>query len=338
VRGALFGLGFAACVALLTTSLLTLWAWPRLIKPAIAALLLSAALGAHFMGAYGVVIDTNMITNVLQTHPGEVRDLLSLPMLWTVLLLAVLPLWVVWRLPVQRLSFGAQAGRNLLAGTAALTVLAVLVIAFFADFSTTMRNHRSMRYLINPVNSLYALVDLAHQSQAQPSGPPVVIGSDAHLLPRPPGTKPPLLVLVVGETARADHFSLNGYARPTNPELAALDVLSFRNVMSCGTNTAASLPCMFSHLGKVGFESRQHEYENLLDVAQRAGLAVLWLDNQAGCKGVCARVPNAQARLPAPGAGALPAHLCEGRPRPRRVAGHAPHGQPRPSLFQAQPR
>jgi lipid A ethanolaminephosphotransferase len=52
---------------------------------------------------------------------------------------------------------------------------------------------------------------------------------------------------------------------------------------------------MFSPLGKQGYESRKDDYENLVDVLQAAGLAVLWLDNQAGCKDVCTRIPNASA-------------------------------------------
>ena len=46
--------------------------------------------------------------------------------------------------------------------------------------------------------------------------------------------RPPLFVVVVGETARADHFSLNGYDRDTNPELAARKVLSWHNVQFPG--------------------------------------------------------------------------------------------------------
>jgi lipid A ethanolaminephosphotransferase len=49
---------------------------------------------------------------------------------------------------------------------------------------------------------------------------------------------------------------------------------------------------MFSPWGKEKFEERSGPTENLLDVLQRAGLAVLWLDNQSGCKGVCDRIPN----------------------------------------------
>ena len=312
VRGALFIAGFGLMIAALMTALLALLAWRATIKPAIAVLLVAAALGAHFMGAYGVVIDTTMMVNVLQTDPREVRDLLNLRLLGSLLLLAGVPMLMLWRMRVRRLGVWAQAGRNALGLVAALLVLAALLFALFADLSATMRNHRSMRYLINPVNSLYALVDLAARSNANPGGPPLPIGADAHILPRAAGAKPPLLVLVIGETARADHFSLNGYARPTNPELAAQGVLSFRNVTSCGTNTAASLPCMFSHLGRAGFESRERDHENLLDLVQHAGMAVLWIDNQAGCKGLCERVPNANARDAAAGTPALPSALCDG--------------------------
>ena len=69
---------------------------------------------------------------------------------------------------------------------------------------------------------------------------------------------------------------------------------------SCGTDTRDSVPCMFSPLGKAAFEKRKAEHENLLDLLQAAGLAVLWLDNQSGCKDVCNRVPTATtADLPA---------------------------------------
>jgi lipid A ethanolaminephosphotransferase len=101
-----------------------------------------------------------------------------------------------------------------------------------------------------------------------------------------------LFVLVLGETARSKNFSLNGYERLTNPLLAKENVVSFSQVTSCGTSTAESVPCMFSHLGREGFAKRQHESENLLDVLQRAGYAVLWMDNQSGCKDQCDRIAN----------------------------------------------
>ncbi|HEY9067759.1 MAG TPA: phosphoethanolamine--lipid A transferase [Burkholderiaceae bacterium] len=318
-RGGLFMIGFALMITALTGALLVLFAWRPVIKAAIAFVLVSAAIGAHFMSTYGVVIDPTMMTNVLQTDPREVRDLLSWRMLAYVGVLAALPIALLWRVPLRSLAFTAQAVRNLAAFIAAWLVLGALVFALFADLSATMRNHRSLRYLINPLTSYFSLGVVAVESNRKPAGPPVAIGRDAKIAPRAAGTLPPLLLLVIGETARADHFALNGYARPTNPELAKLGVVSFTDVTSCGTNTAASLPCMFSHLGKQGYESRSGDYENLLDLVQRAGMAVLWVDNQAGCKGLCDRVPHAYASEPVPGAAGgaassagVPPSLCSG--------------------------
>lgn len=303
VHGLIFAAGFAALLAALTFALLTVAAWHRAIKPMAALFLVPAALGAHFMGSYGVVIDSTMMTNVLQTNPTEARDLLNLRLLASVGLIALLPIAWMWRLRVRRLGWRAQLGRNLLGLAASGIVIAALLLALFADLSATMRNHKSVRYLINPLNSFYALGALARQAGATPAGPPLPIGVGATLAERG-SALPPLFVLVVGETARADHFGLNGYARPTTPQLAARGVVSFADVTSCGTSTAASLPCMFSHLGREAYGSRERDHEDLLDLAQRVGLAVLWIDNQSGCKGLCDRVPTLRA-----GDGA-PASLC----------------------------
>ncbi|HEU5294722.1 MAG TPA: sulfatase-like hydrolase/transferase, partial [Burkholderiaceae bacterium] len=105
--------------------------------------------------------------------------------------------------------------------------------------------------------------------------------------------KPMLVVLVVGETVRAANWGLSGYARQTTPGLAALPVINFADVSSCGTNTEVSLPCMFAPVGRRDYdESRIRGSEGLLHVLARAGVAVQWRDNQSGCKGVCDGLPN----------------------------------------------
>ena len=97
-----------------------------------------------------------------------------------------------------------------------------------------------------------------------------------------------VLVVVVGETARAANWGLSGYARQTTPQLAALDVVNVPVVQACGTHTEVSLPCMFAPIGRRDYdESRIRGQESLLHVAARAGVAVHWRDNQSGCKGVC---------------------------------------------------
>jgi lipid A ethanolaminephosphotransferase len=117
-----------------------------------------------------------------------------------------------------------------------------------------------------------------------------------------------VLVLVLGETARAANWQLAGYERETTPRLAALPVVDLGAVQACGTSTETSLPCMFAPVGRRAYdEARIRGQQSLLHVLARAGVAVHWRDNQSGCKGVCDGLPGdrVDARL-APG-------LCDGQ-------------------------
>jgi len=305
-----FTLAFAGMVVAATGAVLSLLAWPRLIKGVLVVLLLSAGGLAYFIGSYGIVFDPTMVVNMVQTDVRETRDLLSWKLLVSLLVLGALPAsWLLRRpkAPVQ--SAARRLGGNLAGFGLGLVAMVLLALTVFATLSSTMRNNKSIRYMVTPLNAVYSVSIVGVRSLSGPKGPPVVIGADAHLLPRPEGAKPPLLLLVVGETARSMNFSLNGYERNTNPELSKLPVVSLRDVSSCGTATAASLPCMFAPQGRQNFDADKPQ-ENLLDVLQRAGLAVLWLDNQSGCKGLCDRVPNsATVKLPE-GAAPMPAGLC----------------------------
>lgn len=303
-----FAVGFAVLIGGVLAAVLALLSWPATFKPAATVLLLAAAAASHFMQAYSAVIDPSMMLNVLHTDAREVRDLLSAALLWSLGWQALLPAAWLWRQPI---AWSSQAHpwrqgarrmlRNLGTATAALAVGAAAVLLVFQDFASVMRNHKQLRYLVNPLNSLYALGHLAFAAPPQALQPLQPVGEDARLgASYTPEAKPLLLVLVVGETARAANFPMNGYARDTTPHLSALyragELLWLPTVWSCGTNTQASLPCMFSHLGKAAFEASPQRHENLLDVLQRAGLAVAWVDNQSGCKGVCDRVPNLNTR------------------------------------------
>jgi lipid A ethanolaminephosphotransferase len=306
-QAATISVALALVIALATAGLLSLLAWRWTLKPVVTLFLVSAAFGAYFMMAYGVVIDPNMMVNTLQTDLRETRDLLNWSMAGTVMVLAVLPSFFLWRQKVRRKGLGRQAISNALTLVATGGLLVVVALLFFQSLASVMRNHTQVRYLINPLNSFYALGSVAAKPFQRDESFVLPLGEDATLgASYTTQTKPPLLLLVLGETGRSGNFAINGYARPTTPQLAQENIASQRNAWSCGTSTAASVPCMFSNFGRSGFESRPANYEGMLDVLQRAGLAILWLDNQAGCKGVCDRVPNVSTlQLKVPG-------LCDG--------------------------
>lgn len=293
------GLAIGVMVYGATATLLSCFAGRRVFKPAMALLLFTAGGVQHFMMAYGIVIDPGMVANVMQTNFTEARDLFGLNLVLQLLLVAGPPMLWLWRLRLAPQRAWAAVWRNLVFTLVLLALTTAATVGMYRELAPLLRNHLELRFNVNPVApAVSALSAVTRPWRKNRMGPLVTMTAGAALGPSyaaaaaGSATRPPLFLVVVGETARADHFGLNGYERDTTPALAARDVISFTDVRSCGTNTLHSVPCMFSPLGKAGWEGRKAETENLMDVLQAAGLAVLWLDNQAGCKGVCARVPN----------------------------------------------
>jgi lipid A ethanolaminephosphotransferase len=273
------------------------------VKPLLTALLLVSAAAGYYIDRYSVFFDRTMLANVLATSYREASELLSWRLLVHLLLFGVVPSLLVWwpvlrRRPLAR----AVAWRLAWIGTATAVGVGSLLLVF-ADFASLVRNHGEVRDLLTPGNVVAAAIGHAAGRVSRPNQPRTVVGPDA----RPgPGwqtrTRPTLLVLVVGETARAQNFSLNGYARPTNPELARRGVINFPDTQACGTSTEVSLPCMFSPYGRRHYdEDLILTHESVLQVLARAGVKVFWRDNQSGCKGVCDGLPTEQVDHAGPG-------------------------------------
>lgn len=270
----------------------------RSTRPLLISLLLVAATASHFMDTYGVIISDDMLRNVMQTSAGEAGDLLTLRLLAYLVLLGFLPAWFVVALPLRwegiRKELAARG--KLLAGALALVILPLFAFGdFYASF---FRVNKELRQLVNPTYSLYSAMKLASQSlQSGNAGELKPVGTDA-VIPAVDTTRD-LVILVVGETARADRFSINGYSRETTPLLAGQGVVSFSNFHACGTSTAISLPCMFLRDGEAGGNGRIGHEENLIDVLLHAGVHVLWRDNNSDSKGVAVRANYQDFKTPA---------------------------------------
>jgi lipid A ethanolaminephosphotransferase len=277
-----------------TVVFLGVFAWGVMTKPVLVGCVLVAGVVEHFMVTYGVVVNSSMLANAVQTDYAEVRDLMSLRFLTNVAAVSLVPIVLILGVPVIEQPLRQRAQQQTILILVSALLCAVTVAVLYGRLAPLVRNDMRLRHMVNPITAIGSVGWIAGKQLFSRSGDIVQISTGAKLgssyeaQPVPP----PLLVLVIGETARADHFSMNGYARDTTPALRALDIINFTNVRSCGTDTRDSLPCKFSALGRDAFVSRTKEYENLLDVLQAAGLAVLWIDNQSGCKNVCDRIPR----------------------------------------------
>jgi len=258
-------------------------------KPLLTGLFAITALAAYYMGTFKVYLDPDMIRNVLETDPGEASELVVSGLVLPLLGLAALPIAALWRLRLRRRALLRAAWIRLAFLAGMLLLAAGGALLAFQDLSALARNHREVRYLVTPANYLASLSKVLLATPPGPAKPLQPIGEDAHELPRASGTRPRLLVFVLGETVRAQNWGLDGYIRQTTPRLSAMkDVINFPDVESCGTSTAVSLPCMFSPQGRHAYDAKMiRSHQSLLHVLQRAGVQVLWRDNQSGCKRVC---------------------------------------------------
>ncbi len=255
-------------------------------------MLLIGAAVFYFESTYGVIVDRTMIRNALETDPAEVSELFSWKLVFYVVAMGGIPSLLVARTRIRYGSMLRELVNKGLVLIVSLAIVALMALVFYQDYASLFRNNRHVRFLIMPVGPVYATYSyFSHQLASTPKGVKVV-GGDARLgASWVKGGKKVVTLVVVGETARAGNFSLNGYERQTNPYLGQQDAIFFNNVHSCGTATAVSVPCMFALEGRRQFDDSEARYEeNVLDVVQHAGLGVLWRDNNSGCKGVCDRV------------------------------------------------
>ncbi len=268
---------------------------PYVLKIVAALMVIIAAVASYFMGEYGAVIDINTIRNVFQTDSAEAGDLTTWAAVAWVGGLGVAPALAIALVRIEWPAWKPLLGANLRGCALVFALVVANLAAFSNDYFSVLREQQAIVFTSTPANVVIAGGNLAVRSARHYSGPLTPIGLDAQRDLRPAGaTRPLVTILVIGETARAENFSLFGYKRDTNPGLKSIpDLIAFPQVSSCGTDTGASVPCMFSGLGHARYSLRAGQRnENLLDLVHRTGLDVTWMENQGGCKGVCARIPT----------------------------------------------
>lgn len=292
-HGLVLRLAFGLLLLCAFNFILTLLAFRTTLKPILAALFIISAGVAYFMNQYGVLIDIGMLRNTVETNITEVRDLLSLKLLVYIVLLGMVPTLILYKTPVAFRSLPRELLRKLWVALASLILLAAVAMFNYQGLASLFRNHHELRLMVVPSNYIGASVNYVREKVGGATQSFRKIGEDATLSPAwAAHPRKSLTVLVVGESARAENFGLLGYSRDTTPQLSKEDgLVAFSNVTSCGTETAVSVPCMFSGMTRKGYDaSVAKSQEGLLDVLQRAGLTVKWRDNQSGCKGTCDRV------------------------------------------------
>lgn len=262
------------------------------LKSILALILIVSASSGYFIDSFGTIIDKEMLNNMSQTDSMEVFDLITPKLFMYLLIGALLPLLFLIRYRVFYSNYIFEVGQRVVVSLGLLVLIGGIYLGFNGAYGSFFRNHKELRMYLNPIYPISSFVKfIIVKSKNKKVFTPIAL--DAY---KSGGKNKKLMVLIVGETARAENFSLNGYNVPTNPLLQSRkDIINFSNFYSCGTATAISVPCMFSKFSRTEFGDGKDSYENLVDVAQKVGVRVIWRDNNSGrSKGVADRVENAK--------------------------------------------
>jgi len=282
----------------ITVLLLAPLCFGRLTRPVLIAVLLLSSAAAYFMDTYGIVISDDMLRNAALTSTSEAFELVTAKLIAYVAVLGVLPSIIVAKIGLRATAGRGEIFARLRLFGGSLLLVVATILAFGGFYASFLRNHKELRQHANPSYYLYSAAKFAAQSMGSgAAGPMRQVGADAAI---PAGdTTRDLVIMVVGETARADRFSLNGYGRETNPRLQRLNVINLTDFRACGTSTAVSVPCMFLSEGETKGAQTIRREENVLDVLRHGGVNVLWLDNNSDSKGVAERVDYRDFKNPA---------------------------------------
>lgn len=263
----------------------------HLLKPLSIALLLTSSATNYMMLKMGIRIDSSMIRNVFETNTREALDLITFSGFLWVFITGVIPSIFVYK---TRIIFNTVK-KEIIQRTALILISVLALLLYTASFYKVLapfgRNNSKIQNLYNTLNYIYSTAKYFGES----SKPKTFKIIDEKVKPDMfKDNLTDVMIIVVGETARAQNFSLGGYEKNTNPLLSKeKNLVYLTDVSSCGTATAISLPCLFSSKNKKNFDVANAKYEeNLLDLLQKAGWKIIWRENDDGCKNVCNRIES----------------------------------------------
>ncbi|EKO3948666.1 phosphoethanolamine--lipid A transferase [Vibrio fluvialis] len=270
----------------------SLFTIPYLTKLIFTVLIITSALASYATLNYGVIFDYSMIENIFETNTAEASSYLSFKAVIYFVVLGALPTLLLWMVEFEKKhSFKVRVLQRFALLLGALAVIAIVFVAAYKDYASVGRNNAYLNKLIVPSHIYYTVKYLDKTYLSTPLEYKQ-IGMDAQKLVSANG-KPELTILVLGETARSMNLGINGYSRNTTPYTEKYNLISFGEVSSCGTATAHSLPCMFSNMNREHYnKSVANSQDNVLDIIQRAGVSVLWKDNDGGDKAVAKNLPK----------------------------------------------
>lgn len=224
------------------------------------------SIALYFINTFSVIMDKSMMGNLINTTYSEASSFFSVALLVYVLLLGILPTIYIFKAKTRR-EPGKRFLRNFFIG------LGFIVVVAFANASNWLwvdKHSTQLGALVFPwcytVNiSRYYIHEHKRNRKEIPLPDATITNTDKAVV-----------VLVIGESARSQNFSLYGYNRNTNPILSQTERITHYYAEACATYTTAAVKCLLEH------EHTNELYEILPNYLFRNGVEVIWRTSNWG--------------------------------------------------------
>ena len=234
-------------------------------KCIVAFTLFGDAVMLYFVNNYDVLVTDEMMGNVFRTQYSEASGFFSFSFILYILLLCVVPCIYVFRRKVEYGSWKRLLGW--LGGCVA--ALLVLVFGNMKNWPWIDRNSTELGSLLMPWS--YIVNSFRYQAAEKRKNVQEIPLPDATLT----DDTPAVCILVIGESARRDHFSLYGYPKETNPYTVKDSVKAYVADASA-TYTAAGVKAILE------YKEADELYEILPNYLYRTGIDVFWRTSNWG--------------------------------------------------------
>lgn len=224
------------------------------------------SVAVYFVNTYSVIVDESMIGNVFNTNYEESSSYFSFKLILYIIVLGVLP--SVYIIKAKIINITLKKGLTI--SSLALLLTIVLVIANASNLLWIDKNSKQLGGLAMPwsytVNTSLFYIHKYKKNEKEILLPNATIKDN----------QKSVVVLVIGESARRQNFSLYGYNKNTNPLLSKTPNVFHFDANSCATYTTAGVKCILEHTNSDDL------YEILPNYLYRNNVEVVWRTSNWG--------------------------------------------------------
>ena len=223
-------------------------------------------------------IAVDMFLNVLTTNPGEATELLSNLLVAVIFVIGFYGFGIAMSIVSLRAKTVMSDRFRMYQRRWSLPLLVVgvvlMVVNVVAEKSFKIQDD------IFPINGTYNMGLAIDRAIKQSKYAETSRDFSYHATTHRSDTIPEIYVLVVGETSRADNWSLYGYNRETNPGTSALkNLVVYRDAITMSNTTHKSVPTIMSSAGSEHYDSLYYR-KGVISAFNEVGYTTAYYSNQ----------------------------------------------------------